>query len=210
MQLFITGTTTGVGKTVFSCELLRRWRRQGKKAIGLKPVSTGDRRDAELLAEAMDGTLSVEEVNPAHWDIPAAPLVAYRRGGKPLDLDFLCEHVARFCRRYSHVVVEGIGGWLSPLAPGITVREWVQRLSLPVILVTRSELGTLSPTLATAESILASGMCLRGIALNFHGVMPGPASTTHAEILEEWIGVPVFSFGGEAGFPQQFPDWLNS
>src|SRR5471032_953145 len=82
---FITGTDTGVGKTWFTCWLLRAWRAQGHAVAALKPISTGDRDDALLLREASGDSLSLDEINPHHFREPGAPLLAARAENRSID-----------------------------------------------------------------------------------------------------------------------------
>src|SRR5271168_2624835 len=86
---FITGTDTGVGKTWFSCRLVRSWIARGHAAAGLKPIATGDREDAALLRAAANDALTLDEINPLHFARAAAPLIAAREERRVIDFPAL-------------------------------------------------------------------------------------------------------------------------
>ncbi|HEX4139067.1 MAG TPA: dethiobiotin synthase, partial [Candidatus Methylacidiphilales bacterium] len=85
MHLFITGTDTGVGKTHFTAWLLRAWRDAGYGTAAIKPIATGDREDALALQRALDGRLTLDEINPYYFREPAAPLVATELENRTID-----------------------------------------------------------------------------------------------------------------------------
>jgi dethiobiotin synthetase len=212
-RFFITGTDTGVGKTWFTCWLVRAWRARGHAAVGLKPISAGGREDAELLHAASGGALTLDEINPVHLCEPAAPLAAARAENRTLDCKALNATVAQTAARFSHVAVEGVGGLRVPLAPGYDVRDWARDLGLPVVVVARAGLGTLNHTLLTVESIRAAGVACAGVVLNF-GV---PETTeksdlalrTNAGLLHDLLRLPVFELDGAAQAAGQVPLWLG-
>jgi len=119
---FITGTDTGIGKTWVACWLVRAWRARGHEAAAVKPISTGDRRDAELLREAGGNGLSLEEINPYYFHKPAAPLVAARAEGRAIDFPALNRDIGLLREKFTHFAVEGVGGWRVPLAPNYSAR----------------------------------------------------------------------------------------
>ncbi len=166
MRLFITGTDTGVGKTHFTVWLVRVWRRAGHDAAALKPLATGDRADALALQRAMDARLTLDEINPLHFREPAAPLVAAAAENRTIDFPKLNATIRETCARFSHVAVEGVGGWRVPLAKNYEVRDWARELALPVVVVARCALGTLNHTQLTVESIRAAGVTCAGIVVN--------------------------------------------
>ncbi|HEY1717937.1 MAG TPA: dethiobiotin synthase [Verrucomicrobiae bacterium] len=113
--LFITGTDTGVGKTVLTALLVKFLRGRGVNAAALKPICSGNRDDARTLHAAMDGILSPDEINPWHFRAPVAPLLAARRENKRLKLSQVLAHVRAMQKRFDVLLVEGAGGLLSPL-----------------------------------------------------------------------------------------------
>jgi dethiobiotin synthetase len=212
MQLFITGTDTGVGKTHVTCWLVRAWRRAGRNAVALKPLATGDRADALALRRAMDERLTLDEINPLHFAEPAAPLVAAQLEKRSIDFAKLNAHIRDTCARHTHVAVEGVGGWRVPLAPGYEVREWARELNLPVVVVARGALGTLNHTQLTVESIRAAGVTCAGIILN-----PGPADSPdldlvlrrNAALLRDLLVLPVLEFDRRTEATGRLPAWLG-
>jgi dethiobiotin synthetase len=113
--LFITGTDTGVGKTVLTALLTRFLRERGVTVAALKPICSGGRDDARALHDAMDGALSLDEINLWHFRAPIAPLLAARRERKHVHLSKILAHVRALQKRFDVVLVEGAGGLLSPL-----------------------------------------------------------------------------------------------
>ena len=119
MNAFITGTDTGVGKTYATARLIRRLRAQGLDTVGFKPICCGARDDAEVLRAAADDALTLNEVNPVWLRTPAAPYTAAMIENRPIDLALIREGFASLRARHSSVLVEGVGGWLVPIAPGV-------------------------------------------------------------------------------------------
>jgi dethiobiotin synthetase len=212
-RFFITGTDTGVGKTWFTCWLVRAWRARGHDAAGLKPITAGGREDAELLHAANGAALSLDEINPVHLREPAAPLIAARAENRTLDFPALNAAIARTAARFTHVAIEGVGGWRVPLAPGYDVSDWARDLGLPVVVGARATLGTLNHTLLTVESIRAAGLDCAGIVLNFgspdSAEKSGLALRTNASLLHDLLRLPVFELDGAAQASGQVPLWLG-
>lgn len=171
---FITGTDTGVGKTLAAQALLVRLVRSGFKAAGMKPVASGCRatpqglrnEDAERLLGASSVPLSYDEVNPYAFAPPVAPHLAARAAGVEIRLENILEHFYRLQGRADYVVVEGAGGWYVPLGPTLTMADLARALGLPVILVVGLRLGCLNHALLTAQAVRASGCVLAGWVAN--------------------------------------------
>jgi dethiobiotin synthetase len=212
-HFFITGTDTGVGKTWFTCWLVRAWRARGHEAVGLKPIAAGGREDAEQLRGAGSNRLTLDEINPVHFREPAAPLVAARAENRSLDFASLNTAITKTAARFSHVAIEGVGGWRVPLAPDYDVRDWARDLGLPVVVVARAGLGTLNHTLLTVESIRAAGVTCAGVVLNFGApelVEPSDvALRTNGELLKNLLGLPVLELDRATEAAGQVPLWLG-
>ncbi len=213
MHLFVTGSGTGVGKTRTACQWVRLWRGRGAAAAGLKPIGAGDRADAEALGEASGNALSLDETNPCHLSLPLAPWIAAERAGEPIDFGLVAEAVGAARRRFSHLAVEGVGGWLVPLSPRATVRDWAKDLGLPVLVVASAGLGTLNHTLLTLESVARAGLPIAGVALNHLSPGPDLAQETNGDALRRWLGpaVPVAEvpYGGDLALaPAAGVPWL--
>ena len=212
-RFFITGTDTGVGKTWFTCWLVRAWRARGHEAVGLKPLAAGGREDAEQLRIAGTNALTLDEINPIHLHEPAAPFVAARAENRAIDFLSLNAMIMKTATRFSHVAVEGVGGWRVPLAPDYDVRDWARDLALPVVVVARAGLGTLNHTQLTVESIRAAGITCAGVVLNFGAPELAEKSDvalrTNGELLKNLLGLPVFELDGAAEAAGQVPVWLG-
>ena len=214
-HFFITGTDTEVGKTWFTSWLVRSWRAEGHHAAGLKPISAGDRADAEQLRAAGENALSLDEINPIHLREPVAPLLAAQTEKREIDFRALNQEIGALRKRFTHLAVEGIGGWRVPLAPNYEVREWARDLGLPVVVVARAGVGTMNHTLLTLESIQAAQVKCAGVVLN-----PGPGgghapspdfdlALRHAALLESLFRLPVFYLHRLAHAAGKVPVWLG-
>ncbi len=172
--VFVTGTDTGVGKTLVSCALLAGFRRAGLRTAAMKPVASGSEptrlglrnRDALQLAVHSDCDLPYEVVNPYTFRPAIAPHIAAAREGVVIDP----RRIERLYRRISSgsdiCVVEGAGGWLVPLNETETMADLAVRLGLPVVLVVGMRLGCLNHALLTVQSIAAHGVPLAGWIAN--------------------------------------------
>jgi len=170
MNCFITGTDTGIGKTFMSIALLRALAARGLRTAAMKPVAAGATRDghvlvnedAEMLRHCATTTLPRDLVCPCIYEAPTAPHIAARAEGRTIDLDRITDAYGQIRRRADVVLVEGIGGWALPLAPGTMLSDLVRRLELPVLLVVGLRLGALNHALLSARAIVADGLVLSG------------------------------------------------
>jgi dethiobiotin synthetase len=214
MHLFITGTDTGVGKTWFTCWLLRQWREAGLNAAALKPIATGDREDGRLLREAGGEILSLDEINPLHFREPAAPLFAAQAESRAVNFTAVNSGIHAMQKRFTHLAVEGVGGWRVPLAPGYEVRAWARELNLPVVVVARGSLGTLNHTLLTVDSIRDAGLTCAGIVVNAgpdEGASPDLDLTYRRNVgfLRDFLGLPLLELDRRVQAAGQLPLWLG-
>ncbi|HEY6167875.1 MAG TPA: dethiobiotin synthase [Verrucomicrobiae bacterium] len=138
----ITGTDTGVGKTVLTTLLARHLGARGIAVAALKPICSGGRGDARMFRAALDGALTLDEINPWHFRAPLAPLLAARRERKRVTLREVTSHVRAIARRHDMVLVEGAGGLLSPLGEGFVSRDLIAALHATPIIVAPNRLGT--------------------------------------------------------------------
>ncbi|HOX72642.1 MAG: dethiobiotin synthase [Dokdonella sp.] len=172
--LFISGTDTGIGKTLVSCALLRGLRASGVDAVGMKPVasgctmtSAGLRNDDALdLIAASGRDIDYGLVNPYAFAEPIAPHLAAADAGTPIDLARICNAHAQLRAQSECVVVEGVGGWLAPLGGSLMQSDLVLALELPVVLVVGLRLGCINHALLTARAIKADGCRLIGWIAN--------------------------------------------
>ena len=170
----VTGTDTGVGKTVVSCALLHRLRQTGMRAVGMKPVASGCTRaaqglvneDIEALLQAGDPEATRDEVGMYRFEPPIAPHIAAARAGVEIDIAATAARHRALAHRYDAVVVEGAGGWLVPLGASSVFADLARALALPVVLVVGIRLGCINHALLTVESIACSGPRLAGWVAN--------------------------------------------
>ena len=169
-SLFVTGTDTGVGKTVAATALVHRLRREGLRVAGMKPVASGcdytpdglRNEDALALQAASDPRPDYADVNPYALAIPTAPQLAARAAGVRVDPAVLHAAHGRLAARADVVVVEGAGGWLAPMDDGLDQGDFAGALDAPVVLVVGLRLGCLSHARLTARAIRADGFSLMG------------------------------------------------
>lgn len=168
--VFISGTDTGIGKTHVACTLLYALRAAGQRACGMKPVASGcvetpdglRNDDALALQAASSQLLPYHEINPVALRAPLSPHLAAVREQTTISLPPLRAAFERLRAQHEVVVVEGVGGWLVPLAPGLLASEIARQWQLPVILVVGLRLGCLNHALLSARAIVADGCRLIG------------------------------------------------
>lgn len=169
---FVTGTDTGVGKTLISQALLHRLRQTHVAVAGFKPVASGCEQtanglrnaDALALQQASSIAMPYATVNPYAFAPPIAPHLAAELAGVAIDCEVIRRGIASVAAE--RVVVEGVGGWLVPLNRRQTVADLAQLLGLPVVLVVGVRLGCLNHALLTAEAIRARGLEIAGWVAN--------------------------------------------
>lgn len=171
---FITGTDTGVGKTLFSAALLRALAGLGVRAVGMKPVAAGAElidgvwvnEDVALLRAASGVQAPCELVNPYLFREAIAPHLAADHKGVAIEIPRIAAALEILADMADIVVVEGVGGFRVPLGVNRDTADLAVRLGLPLILVVGMRLGCLSHALLTAEAIAARGLKLAGWVAN--------------------------------------------
>lgn len=202
--VFITGTDTGVGKTVVTAALGLALRGAGLDVGVMKPVETGaplrGRRrvgdDAALLHQLVAPEDSLEDVNPVALALPAAPAAAARHEGVTIDLARIREAYARLCARHEIVLVEGAGGLLVPIDTKTTMADLALALDCPLIVVARKRLGTINHTLLTLREAGRLGCRVLGVVLNAWDASGEPVSSAdriNLEALLERLEVPLLA-----------------
>ena len=177
--LFITGTDTGVGKTLIACAMAAALRRQapGIRLGVSKPFATGCRHDreglvnedAEALAHFADCRQPLEVINPIRFAAPLAPAVAAQESGDPVDWSALTRSLTLLDRESDALLIEGVGGLMTPLdpdSPRYTVLDLVHAFGYPVVIVTHAGLGTLNHTAMTARLLKQAGCQVAGLVIN--------------------------------------------
>ena len=151
--LFITGTDTGVGKTVLTALLAQFLRQHGVKVAALKPICSGNRSDARSLRAALDGALTLEAINPWHFRAAIAPALAAKRENKPVKLAAVLAHICALREKHDMTLVEGAGGWLSPLGENFNSRDLAVALKATPLIVAQNRLGVVNHVLLTLEAL---------------------------------------------------------
>jgi len=197
---FITGTDTGVGKTVVTGALAAVLRSRGADVGVMKPVATGCVRrreglvslDAEFLAKTADAPEPLEEISPIRLAEPLAPTVAAARAGRDLDLHPMWTAWERLRRAHDFLLVEGIGGALCPVTPRQSVADLARRFNLPVLVVARPGLGTINHTAMTVEVLRKRRLAVAGIVINrYNRDTEDVAELTNPDEIQRVTGAPV-------------------
>jgi len=191
MNLFLTGTDTGVGKTHTAVQLLRAARASGLRCAGLKPICCGDRNDAERLLAASSGGLTIDELNPIWLRTPAAPFSASLIEQVVIEEQRLVDALRQVEERFDFVLVEGVGGWLVPIRCDFFVSDLAAQMKLPVLVVAQNRLGCLNHTILTVRSVVQHGLTCVGVVLNQPAGLADIASTTNGDILRQILDVPI-------------------
>lgn len=197
---FVTGTDTGVGKTMVSAALLHAARDAGLRTLAVKPVAAGcdataeglRNEDALMLQQAITEPLSYQEINPVALLEAIAPHVAAKIAGVTLST----QRLAGFCRGVMFkpgdlCLIEGAGGWRVPLNDRETYARLPQELDLPVILVVDLRLGCINHALLTAEAIRRDGLTLAGWIANRAGPERMEAEADSLAYLQQSLGAPL-------------------
>jgi dethiobiotin synthetase len=167
---FVTGTDTGVGKTLVACALLSAFAQAGKSVTGMKPVAAGcdagRSPDVEALASASTVRVPSRIANPYAFDPAIAPHLAAQLAGIEIDVETIGGAYERLSGLAEVVVVEGAGGFLVPLNARQTGADLAMRLGLPVVLVVGMRLGCLNHALLTRRQIEACGLRCAGWVAN--------------------------------------------
>ena len=185
--IVITGTDTGVGKTVLTALLASHLHSAGVRVAALKLISSGERSDARILRRAVGNALTLNEINPWHFDLPIAPLLAARRRGQRVELRDVLTHVWKIAHRFEAVLVEGAGGLLSPLGESFSTRELISELGGEVFIAARNQLGVVNHVRLTLEALppLIGG---RARVILISQARNGALNQANQALLAEFVG----------------------
>jgi dethiobiotin synthetase len=198
--VFVTGTDTEVGKTLFSAALLVHLGAAGLRAAACKPVAAGCRRvdgrlvndDAALLARLAPAQRPLDIVNPVALEPAVAPHIAAAETGVTLDAGALVAACLAAGEGADCLVVEGAGGWRVPLGPGAWLSDVAIGLGLPVVLVVGLKLGCLNHAVLSAAAIRADGLSLAGWVANPLAVVM-PRMEENVAALEDRLQAPLLA-----------------
>ena len=206
--IFVTGTDTGVGKSVLAAAICAGLAARGERVAALKPVVTGlDEpsgewpRDHELLAAAASAGQAPEAVAPYRFGPPVAPHYAAELAGVRIEPARLLE-LARAAAEANALVVEGVGGMMVPITTGYLVRDLAVDLGLPVLVAARTGLGTINHVLLTLEAARSAGLRVAGVVMTPWPNDPEPIERSNRVTIEDLGRVTV------TGLPPTTPDAL--
>ena len=216
---FISGTDTGVGKTVVTACLLAFYHKKGITTGVMKPIETGvdpacsseANSDAKFLQEVSGNQDELEEICPIRLKPAASPLQASRMSNQPVDIDLIMQNYNQLQMRYDQILVEGVGGLMVPIKSDYMTSDLIKDLQLPLIIVSRIALGTLNHTLLTVKIAQKTKIEIAGIILNHQRVgPPNKVELGQADLIQELSGIPIL---GECPFlgpisPDQFDNKL--
>jgi dethiobiotin synthetase len=163
--IFVTGTDTGVGKTLLTALLLQHLRLNGVRALAMKPFCSGGRADVNLLQSLQPGELSDAEMNPFYFPEPVAPLVSEKMRRKTIRLKEVLARIQSIKAKCETLLIEGSGGLLVPLGRGFTVADLIAQLDCQVVVAARNRLGTINHTLLTIGALREIGQVPRTVVL---------------------------------------------
>lgn len=167
-SFFVSGTDTGVGKTLIAAGLARMLANQGVRVGVMKPVASGGipSEDGKLLQKAARLSDAIyPEIVPVHYRQPFAPYVAaWKEGSVPLDK--IEKNYQRSKKKYDCLIVEGIGGVLVPITRDFLAIDWIVKWKLPTLVVAKAGLGTLNHTLLTVEALRKRKIKVLGVVVN--------------------------------------------
>ena len=214
---FITGTDTGIGKTIVTACLLNLFNRNVVRAGAMKPVETGISgafSDAKFLIQAGSLDERPEDISPYRLKTPAAPQVASIMEKTSIEISNILMRFDRLCQKHETLLVEGVGGLLVPIAKNYFVADLAQEMKLPLIIVTRPDLGTINHTLMTLECANKRGLKIHGIIINeARKTDEGSVQNKSLEILQNYSDSPLL--GRLPHLPQLTskhidPKWINT
>lgn len=193
--VFVTGTDTGVGKTVVAAALALAAQARGRRVTPLKPAQTGvaDRAqgDAAFVARLLGLETAPEAICPYLLRAPLAPAVAAGLEGRRLDPAIVVRAYEALRADHDYVVVEGAGGVMVPFSDGVDMGGLAERLDLPVVVAARPGLGTLNHTLLTLEALHRRGLTVLGVILSGYPSEPGLDALTNPATLARITPVPL-------------------
>ncbi|MBX3349882.1 MAG: dethiobiotin synthase [Nitrospira sp.] len=213
--IFITGTDTGVGKTLVSAALALYLKQQGLTVGVMKPIETGTspskeaQSDAARLRSIIESDEPLGAIRPYAFELPVAPLAAAQKKGQAINLETIKKVYRLLSTRYDSMIVEGVGGVRVPIAPKSTVADLITSLRLPVVVVGRSGLGGINHALLTIEALQRSRIPILALVLNqtesARSAVARLQQKTTLEILRKQAGVPVLGpLPYEPGMPGRF------
>jgi dethiobiotin synthetase len=206
---FVSGTDTGVGKTLVACALVRAMRRRGLDVGVMKPIETGvgveGPLDALALRDAAGSGEPLDEICPQTFALPAAPTVAAASEGRAVEMESIRAAFAALRGRHEWLVAEGAGGLLVPATRDLSMADLCREFELLLLIVCRAALGTINHTLLTVEAAEARSLPVAGVVISH---CDGPLSAADSANLQALRGALGATLVGEIPplRPGQLPD----
>ncbi|WP_391560625.1 dethiobiotin synthase [Robertmurraya sp.] len=193
---FVTGTDTGVGKTIIACGLAAVLKEKRFDVGVFKPLLSGISRDdpesdTSLLKKMSQTYLSHEDITPFEFKEPLAPYVAGKLEGKLIGIEEVLHYWEMIRGKHQYFIVEGAGGISVPLGENFLVSDLIKALELPIVIVARPNLGTINHTFLTVQYAKSMGLRIAGIVINGISDHPDLAEITNPKLIEELCGVPI-------------------
>jgi dethiobiotin synthetase len=200
--LFVTGTDTGVGKTLIAGAIAKILTDKGLKVGVFKPIATGCKRswdglissDTKFLSCCANSDLSLSTITPVGYHTPAAPIVSAACDGSAIDFDRIAAAYKDICQNSDIVIVEGIGGVRVPLTEEFDLLDLAVEFALPAVIVARPNLGTINHTLMTIDCVRAAKLKIAGVVINgYKATESTTAEDTAPEVIAQCSGVDILS-----------------
>ena len=200
--LFVTGTDTGVGKSIVSASICAALAARGERVAAFKPAVTGLDgdpgdwgHDHELLAASASAGQSPEEVSPHRFGPATSPHLAAELSGAAIEPEQLLAAASSAAAGADALVVEGVGGLLVPLSTGYLIRDLAIDLGLAVVVVARPGLGTINHTLLTVEAARIAGLVVAGVVMTPWAQRPTQVEVSNRDTVERLTGTAVSVLG---------------
>ena len=195
---FVTGTDTGVGKTVITAAIASILRKRGIDVGVMKPIATGISKkgrfkseDVEILHNATLTNDDEKKINPVFLPLPVSPYDASKSLGVKIDMEMVLEMYRYLSKSHQMILVEGIGGIMTPITRDFFVADMIKQMNLETIVVTRSTLGTINHTVMTTELCKKYQIPVKGLIINNFDEKGGPAERNAPSTLHEVTGLPI-------------------
>ena len=195
---FVTGTDTGVGKTAITAALVASLRKRGIDVGVMKPIASGTPQktgfkssDVTLLHEAAKVNDVEEMMNPVFLQVPTSPYDAAKILNLKIDMKTISERFQHLLKAHQMLLVEGIGGIMTPITRSFFVVDMIKEMGLETIIVTRSTLGTLNHTVMTFRMCKEYHIPIKGMIINYFDEKGNLAERNAPSTLHEITGVPI-------------------
>ncbi|VAW64307.1 Dethiobiotin synthetase [hydrothermal vent metagenome] len=212
--IFITGTDTNVGKTYIGCKIAAELTARNINVIPRKPVESGCTRinnelipeDAVKLKQAAQSTESIEKICPWRFEPAISPAEAARKNNQHISLNQLSQACRINTAKYGFLLIEGAGGFYSPICENALNADLAHTIHLPLLLVAENRVGCINQVLLCLRAIEHYGLNIKAIALN-HSNISGNINSHHHELLR-YTQTPVFVFDKNQSSASKLVDHL--